>query len=87
MRLVAGGDLQAVPSTIPFCFIETDGTRAGGAFTGRVTFCRFRPASVYDATQIEGTIGNGRLEIRVYAPTGVDGVVGLVERFTGTTAP
>lgn len=81
------GGLQAVPNTIPFCFIETDGTTAGGPFIGRVTFCRFRPASVYDETRIEGTIGNGRLEIRVYAPAGVDGEIRLVERFTGTKAP
>lgn len=79
------GGFQAVPNTISFCFIETDGTTAGGAFTGRVTFCRFRPASVYDETRIEGTIGNGRLEIRVYAP-GFFGIQ-LIERFTGTKAP
>ena len=81
------GGFQAVPNTIPFCFIETDGTTAGGPFIGKVTSCRFRPASVYDQTRIEGTIGNGRLEIRVFAPTGPDGVVGLVERFMGTKAP
>lgn len=81
------GGFQAVPNTIPFCFIETDGTTAGGSFTARVTQCAFRPASVYDGTRIEGTIGNGRLEIRVNAPAGVDGEIRLVERFTGTKAP
>ena len=72
------------PETIPFCFIETDGTTGGGAFRATVTSCAFRPASTFAATRIEGTIGRGRLEIQVYAPTGPEGEIGLVERISMT---
>jgi hypothetical protein len=82
----SGQGIQQVPNTIPLCFIETDGTTAGGAFTGRVTFCRFRPASTYERTRIEGTIGNGRLEAQVYAP-GFDGTERLWERISFTKVP
>jgi hypothetical protein len=73
-----------VPHTIPFCFIESDGTTAGGAFRATVTSCAFRPASTFADTRIEGTIGRGRLEIQVYAPSGAEGEIGLVERISMT---
>ncbi|NUT56622.1 MAG: hypothetical protein HOQ03_11670, partial [Thermoleophilia bacterium] len=82
----SGQGFQQVPSSIPLCFFETDGTKAGGAFVGKVTFCRFRPASNYAATRIEGTIGDGRLEFSVFAP-GFDGTERLWERISMTKAP
>ena len=71
---------------IPFCFVETDGTTAGGSFRGVVTFCRFRPASSYAATVFVGTVGNGRLEMNMFAP-GFDGAQRLWEHISMTKAP
>jgi hypothetical protein len=82
----AGQGLQQVPWNTPLCTVETDGTTAGGSFRGTITFCRFRPASTYSSLRIEGTIGNGRLEMRVYAP-GFDGVERLWERNSLTKVP
>jgi hypothetical protein len=82
----SGQGLQQVPFTIPLCLVETDGTAAGGSFRGTITFCRFRPASNYSQTRIVGTIGNGRLEIQVFAP-GSDGLERLWERISMTKVP
>lgn len=54
-----------VPAIVPFCLIETTGTKSGGAFTGRITSCRFSPASDYSGVFISGSIGDGRLVFQV----------------------
>jgi hypothetical protein len=44
------------------CIIETDGTAAGGAFTGRVTLCS-PPNDYMRLMRITGSIANGRLSV------------------------
>jgi hypothetical protein len=78
----SAGALQ-VPNMATFCQIETNGTSAGGAFTGRITFCRFAPPTARQAgAQINGSVGNGLLSFTLVA-TDPDGSV-LEERFIGT---
>ena len=61
----------------PLCTIETNGTRTGGDFTGRVTACPFNQVSG-DTFEIEGSIGDGRL---VFTVSYLDEPLG---RFDGT---
>ena len=83
------GEPLGFPGLAEACVVETDGTRAGGAFTGRITHCFFGPLRAdQTAARIEGEIENGRLVIRMFvltyvAPDFVNPVYQLRERFEG----
>ena len=54
--------------------IETDGTPAGGAFSGRITFCTRPPNDYLRLMQITGSIANGRLSVTTvsFLPSGAE---------------
>jgi hypothetical protein len=66
------------------CQIDTDGTRAGGAFTARITSCVFGMTPAQADARITGSIGNGRISFSASADIDRDGFPDLTEHFTGT---
>ena len=64
------------------CIIETDGTAAGGAFSGRVTLCSPPMSDYLRAMLLTGSIANGRLSVTTVSS--IPGVGEAQETFEGT---
>jgi hypothetical protein len=75
----SGQGFEQVPFFAPFCVIETDGTLAGGPFTGGITACRFGLNEGHAATTVEGTIRDSTLDLTVFGPDPFDGEVRAIE--------
>jgi hypothetical protein len=78
---VIGFPTLTVPAAVRFCEVESTGTRAGGAFTARVTFCHppplsLVPVSFYSELSITGSIDGNRLTMTVH-----NGVIAPGERY------
>jgi hypothetical protein len=70
-----------IPAAVRFCEVESTGTRAGGAFTARITFCHppplsLVPASYWSDVSITGSITGTRLTMTVH-----NGQTADVERY------